>query len=712
MSTAPQAPRRPHEHTEHGVLRPDPYHWLRDAGSPDVLAHLVAERSWYDSVTGHVASLIEELRAEMARRTPPSDSSVSYRCRRFSYYTHAPAGSEHPQLLRYLHVSDPAGAPGTLQPPDDPNHSAELLLDSADLAGDSTYVDLGLTLVSPDERILAYSYDVRGDEVYRLRFRDLESGDDLPDDLPRTYFGGAWGAGSDSFLYTVHDDSYRPFQVWRHRIGTAADEDELLLEEGDPRFELRLRQCRTGRLAVIWARSPDTTEVWTVDTTDPTAAPRSVGGRREGVSYHAEHVLLPDGSDDLLVVTDDGAREHRLMLAPVPRTGDQDHRGWRQLLSEDPAVRLERVDAFAEHAVLSVRTKGERRLRVFALGSLLGGWPAGSAEPTLEVRPQLPAGTVHLGRNVQYDTHSVVVADGSYVHPWVWSSVDLGSGGRSTVHRQQSPGHDPDDYVCERREFPSADGVAVPATVVRHRDTPMDGSAPALLYGYGAYEAVFEPEWDVGLPCLLDRGVVFVHAHVRGGGEGGRGWYLDGRLDRKQNTFSDQIAVADGLVRDGLVDGSRLATRGLSAGGLLQGAVFSQRPDRWRAVVAEVPFVDVVTTMFDATVPLTPQEWGEWGDPRKVEEFGFLLAYSPYDNLPPAGGRPDLLVTGAVNDPRVLVGEPAKWVALLRHTDPDWSPRCLFRVETGEGAHTGPSGRFAHQAYEAEVQAWLLDRLL
>jgi oligopeptidase B len=319
---------------------------------------------------------------------------------------------------------------------------------------------------------------------------------------------------------------------------------------------------------------------------------------------------------------------------------------------------------------------------------------------------------VHLAPTPLYDTDEILVADGSYVHPWVWSSVALDSGERSEVHRQEAPGHDPEQYLCEKREFPSADGVPVPATLVRHRETPLDGTAPALLYGYGAYEYVFEPEWAVGLPSLLDRGVVFVHAHVRGGGEGGRGWYLDGRLGRKQNTFADHVAVADGLVDAGLVDGSRLGSRGLSAGGLLQGAVFSQRPSRWRAVIAEVPFVDVVTTMFDADVPLTPQEWGEWGDPRREEEFRWLLAYSPYDNPPPAGARPDLLVTGAVHDPRVLVGEPAKWVALLRHTDPEWSPRCLFRVETGAGAHTGPSGRYAHLGYEAEVLAWLLDKLL
>jgi oligopeptidase B len=247
--------------------------------------------------------------------------------------------------------------------------------------------------------------------------------------------------------------------------------------------------------------------------------------------------------------------------------------------------------------------------------------------------------------------------------------------------------------------------------LLRHRDTALDGTAPSLIYAYGAYEAVDEPEWDPALPSVLDRGVVYVHALIRGGGEGGRRWWLDGSMATKQHTFDDLAAVADGLAADGLVDGARIATRGLSAGGLLQGAVFRQRPDRWRAVVAEVPFVDVVTTMFDASIPLTVNEWEEWGDPRIREQFDWLLAYSPYDNLPPASARPDLLVTGAVHDPRVMVREPAKWVAALRESDPDWSPRLLFRCETSAGAHVGPSGRIGHLAYEAEIYAWILDRL-
>jgi oligopeptidase B len=324
------------------------------------------------------------------------------------------------------------------------------------------------------------------------------------------------------------------------------------------------------------------------------------------------------------------------------------------------------------------------------------------------IDPAFDGGTVALSHNEEFAATAVTVADQSYIHPPVWSDVDLRSGARTERHRQAAPGHDPERYVSETRHFPSPDGTQVPATLVRRRDTPLDGTAPALLYGYGAYEYSFEPDWDPALPSLLDAGVVFVHAHVRGGGEGGRRWWVDGHLASKQNTFTDHLAVADGL--DGLVDGTRLGSRGLSAGGLLQGAVLGQRPERWRAVVAEVPFVDVVTTMFDASIPLTVTEWDEWGDPRRREEFDWMLAYSPYDNLPPAGARPDLLVTGALNDPRVMVHEPAKWVAALRASDPAWSPRCLFRCETGAGAHAGPSGRFARLDYEAEIYAWLLAR--
>jgi oligopeptidase B len=683
-SGPPVAPQEPFEHEAHGVRRPDPYHWMRRLDAP-VLDHLTREREWYDLATGHLGPLVQALRAEMTSRVPATDSSVSWPQHGYSYYTVTPSGREYVQLLRRRHDAAPDSSP-------------ELLLDVNELAGDADYVELGLWAVSPDSSLLAYSVDFDGDEVYELRFRDLASGADLADVVPRSAYGGAWSADSAYFLYTVADEMWRPHQVWRHRIGTPASADELVLEEPDEKFELNLRLCRSGAMIVIWSECRDTSEVWVVPSDSPLSTPASVGGRRRGVEYHAEH----SGSTSLLIVSNDGAPEFRLASCPVP-AASQTHEAWTPVRASDPGERLESVEAFASHVVLVSRAGGHTRLRIVASDDL--------AEPGIVVDPVSPIGSVAVSRNEEFAASSVTVVDESYLMPPVWSSVSFATGERSELLRKEAPGFDASAYVGEQRSFPSVDGTLVPATILRRVDTPLDGSAPCVMYGYGAYESVYpDQEWDPAIPSLLDRGVVYVHAHVRGGGEGGRRWWLDGRLEHKQHTFDDHLAVADGLAA-GLVDGARIATRGLSAGGLLQGAVFSQRPSRWRAVVAEVPFVDVLTTMLDPTIPLTVNEWDEWGDPSRREDYAWMAAYSPYDNLPPAGGRPDLLTTGAVHDARVMVWEPAKWVAALRESDPEWAPRCLFRVETGAGAHVGRSGRFAHLAYEAEVYAWLLDRL-
>jgi oligopeptidase B len=656
-----------------------------------VLDHLAREREWYDLATGHLGPLVQELRAEMTDRVPATDSSVSWPQHGYSYRTVLPAGREYVQLLRRR---DGAGD----------EEPEELVLDVNELAGTSDFADLGLWCVSPDARLLAYSVDFDGDEVYELRFRDLITGDDLDDVVPRSYYGGAWSADSAYFFYTVHDEAYRPWQVWRHRLGTPVTEDELVIDESDEKYELVVRATRSGGLVVIWSESRDTKEVWVVDAGDPTGPARSVGGRRPGVEYHAEHTVRTDGSDALLVVTNDDAPEFRLMTCPVPRDADQDHTAWRPAREQDPGERLESVEAFASHVVLVSRADGHHRLRILPVATL--------DDPGIVVDPVSPIGSVAVSRNEEFSADHLVVVDESYLQPPLWSAVSFATGTRTDLLRKGAPGFDPTAYVGEQRSFPSVDGTLVPATILRHRDTPLDGSAPCVMWAYGAYESVWpDQEWDPAIPSFLDRGVVYVHAHVRGGGEGGRGWWLDGRLEHKQHTFDDHLAVADGLASSALVDGTRIAIRGVSAGGLLAGAAFSQRPDRWRAVVAEVPFVDVLTTMLDPRIPLTVTEWDEWGDPSRPGQYAWLAAYSPYDNLPPAGGRPDLLATGAVHDPRVMVWEPAKWVAALRESDPEWAPRCLFRVETGAGAHVGPSGRFAHLAYEAEVYAWLLDKL-
>jgi oligopeptidase B len=474
----------------------------------------------------------------------------------------------------------------------------------------------------------------------------------------------------------------------------------LVLTEEDERFDLDIRGCRSGDVIVAWAQSRDTSEVWLVDAHRPESAARCVQPRVAGLEYACEHARTAAG-DRLFIVTNHEATEFRLMSAPLT---DPSLANWVEVLAENTAERLNAATAFAGHLVVTLRRDGALMLRSHPLAQ-----DGGLITPGLDITASIPVGTLQLDENPLFDVSEINVVEQSYTVPPAWYSVHLATGERTLLRRQPVPGYQPEQYVSEQVGVPS-DGVDVPVTLVHHAETPLDGTAPCLIFAYGAYESCYEPEFDPGLPSLLDRGVVYAHAHVRGGGEGGRRWWLDGRLDRKQHTFADHIAVANRLA-NGAVDGDRIVTRGLSAGGLLQGAVFSQAPDRWRGVIAEVPFVDVVTTMLDPSIPLTVNEWDEWGDPRRPADFAWLLAYSPYDNLPTAGGRPDLLVTGALHDPRVMVSEPAKWVAALRFSDPDWSPRCLFRVELGEGAHVGPSGRYAHLRYEAEIYAWALERL-
>jgi oligopeptidase B len=366
-------------------------------------------------------------------------------------------------------------------------------------------------------------------------------------------------------------------------------------------------------------------------------------------------------------------------------------------------TRLLRCDVLAEHLVLTVRRNGEQML-------VIADHDGGGVR---EVGPNFAAGSIRVEHSEDYDRGSVIVAEESVIEPTAWYELDLATAVRTLRKRMEVPNYDAGRYRTERRTAPAPDGTAIPVTLAHRGDTPLDGSAPCLLYGYGAYEACLDPEFDRSLASLLDRGVVFAIGHVRGGGERGRWWWQQGRLRAKPNTFADHLAVADWLAGGGtgpaLVDGDRIVSRGVSAGGLLQGAVYSMRPERWRAVVAEVPFVDCVNTMLDPSIPLTVNEWDEWGDPRDAEDYACMRSYSPYDN-PPSGPRPALMVTGAVHDPRVSIHEPAKWVARLRATDGAES-RVMFRPELGVGAHGGPSGRSAQLGYEAEVQAFILDAM-
>jgi oligopeptidase B len=693
---APRAPRIPVVRELHGHRDVDNYAWMRDHSAPAMQEYLAAERSYYDTQTEPLAELTGRLFSEMAARIAAgTEDGTGWTLRGYRYWHRTPAGAENRLLLR---------APAT-------GGAEQLLLDENLIGAATGYVEIGLAEPSPDNRLLAWSADTSGAEIYQLRFTDLATGRELPELIERSYPGGAWSADSAQFFYLVPDELNRPYQVWRHVIGTAAGTDVLVAEEADARYELTLRASRSGELIIVTAASRDTTEVQIISASRPDAPPVVVEPRRRGVEYRVDHAAGgPGQAGELLIVTDDGpgpaAGEFTLMRAPVSEPG---RASWT--LVDCPATgparrdtRLVGCDAFAAHLLLTLRRDGEPLL---AITDLAGG-------QVREVRPELAAGSIAVAHAEDYTSGSVIITEESLIEPPRWSELDLVTGARRELRREAVLGYDPAAYRTERRAAVVADGTTVPVTLAYHRSTPLDGSAACLLYGYGAYESCLDPEFDRSLPSLLDRGVVYAIAHVRGGGECGRDWWQQGRLRHKPATFSDFIEVADWLAGQepataALIDGSRIVSRGLSAGGLLQGAVYSRAPRRWRAVVAEVPFVDCVTTMLDPAIPLTISEWDEWGDPRDPADFACLRSYSPYDN-PPAGPRPALLVTGAVHDPRVLVHEPAKWVARLRETGRS-GEQVLFRVELGAGAHGGPSGRFGQVRYEAEVAAFILSAM-
>ena len=704
VQPAPVAPRIPSRRELHGISDPDDYAWMRDHGRPELRDYLTAERGYYDAHAALLSALAGRLAAESTGRIPDrAEDSVGWPLSGFIYRTRTPQGRENLQFVR-----SQSGESGE-----------QLLLDENIVGAETGYVDVGSREPSPDGGLLAWSADSSGAEIYRLRIRDLSNGADLPDDIERSYPGIAWSADSRYLFYLVPDELNRPFQVWRHQVGTPGSDDALVLTEDDARYEMTLHASRSGGFAVITSACRDTTEVRLIPLADPLTEPIMVEPRRRGVEYWVDHARSADGGPGwLYIVTDDGEPEFTLKRVRADAPGAAN---WAPVACQEIAplrgdTRLHRCDVIGDRLLLTLRRDGAPLL---AVTDLDGG-------NVIEVPSAFQAGSICVEHAEDYDAGSVIVMEESLIEPPTWSRLDLATGERTRLKRKEVPGYDASRYATERISACARDGQTIPVTLAYAKGTPLDGSAPCLLYGYGAYESSSDPEFSVGLPSLLDRGVVYAIAHIRGGGEGGRNWWQQGRLRSKPTTFTDFIDVADWLAgRDGSADGSdgsssrartavvdpgRIVSRGLSAGGLLQGAVYSMRPDRWRAVVAEVPFVDCVTTMLDPSIPLTINEWDEWGDPRDPDDYACMRAYSPYDN-PPAGPRPPLLVTGAVNDPRVAVHEPAKWVAKLRATASEDSGEIFFRVELGAGAHTGPSGRFAQANYEAEVHAFVLSAM-
>lgn len=697
-SEPPRAERRPHRLTRpDGGSVEDPWYWLRDRDDPAVREHLEAENAYAATVMAHLEPLQERLFEEIRARVQETDASAPTLDGGWLYYRRTVEGQAYPVRCRR---PAPAGIvragdlPAELRRPVDPESppaDEQVLYDQNAAAEGHEHHQLGAFAVSPDHRFLAVSADTTGAEVFEVRIHDLDTGDVLDDVVPRTGYGLAWASDATSFLYTVQDDAWRPHQVWRHRIGGPASEDELLLTEEDERFWIGVGRTRSGRFQVIVSASKVTTEAHLVDAEDPQATPRLVAEREYGVEYDLDH----RGEQLYLLTNVDGAEDFKLCVAPV----DAPQRAnWRELVPHRPGVRLEDAEVFADTLVLAERRDARTTLRL--------------CDPDTGVGRELPVdeevSTVALGGNPRFETDTIRYVYTSLTTPVRAMEISLADGTQTLLKEQPVPGgYDRERYVSWRRWATAPDGTQVPISLVRRTDVPLDGTAPVLLYGYGAYELSMDPAFSPARLSLLDRGVVFAIAHVRGGGELGRGWYEDGKFAAKPNTFTDMIACAEDLIAAGVAAPDRLAIRGGSAGGMLIGAVLNLRPDLPAAAVAEVPFVDVITTMCDPSLPLTVIEYDEWGDPNDAAVLEVMRRYSPYDNVRDAA-YPPLLVTAGLNDPRVQYWEPAKWVAKLRSVA--GGGPFLLRTELGAG-HGGPSGRYEAWRDEARVLSFLLDHL-
>ncbi|MFC8598752.1 S9 family peptidase [Isoptericola sp. NPDC057191] len=723
---APVAERRPTVRSHHGDDVVDDYEWLRDKESPEVLAHLAAENAWTQAQLAHLAPLRQDVFGEIKARTQEADLSVPVRMGAFWYYTRTEEGRQYA-----IHARVPAAgewAPPSIEPGTVPA-GEQVLLDQNAAAAGHDFFSLGSFDVSEDGARLVYAVDTTGDERFVLRVRDLATGEDLPDVVEDTFPGAVLTPDGRYVFYPTVDDAWRPYRVWRHEVGTPAADDVLVLEEPDERFWVGVGLTRSRRYLVVELGSKTTSEAHVLEADDPTGELRVVWARRDGVEYTVEHAVLPGGDGDgeggrdaLLVLHNDGAENFELVTTDVPARGAAtplDPAAARVVVPHDPAVRLDGVDAFAGHVVLSLRREALPRVAVVDLADTLADTARTTADQPWaahEIDVDEPLFSVALDTNPTWEQPLLRVQHTSFVTPATVVDVDLATGERHV--RKQQPvlgGYDPADYV-QRREWATAeDGTHVPISLVWRRDAvTLDGSgtraepAPLLLYGYGAYESSIDPYFSVPRLSLLDRGVVFAVAHVRGGGELGRHWYDDGKLAHKTHTFTDFVACGRHLVETGWTAPERMVADGASAGGLTVGAALNLAPGLFAGVLAGVPFVDALTSMLDPSLPLTVVEWDEWGDPlHDAEVYARMKAYSPYENVPDdASAYPRVLATTSLHDTRVLYVEPAKWVARLRAA----GAPALLKIEMSAG-HGGVSGRYARWEEIAFEHAWTLDVL-
>jgi oligopeptidase B len=676
MESPPRARQEPMVLEAHGDRRIDPYYWLREKDNPEVKAYLEAENRYADVATAGEARLRDTIYREIVGRIQETDSSAPTFHKGSWTYTRTVEGRDYEIYCRRK---------GSMDAPE------EVLLDGNALGQGHDYFELGYVERSPEDKLLAYAVDHSGAELYQLRFRDLDAREDLDDVVEDVHYGSAWSADSSTFFYVKADATMRPFQVWRHRLGTPPSDDVLVLQEDDERFEIGVELSKSERFVIFSSSSQLTGESRYLPSDQPEGEPVLIEARRQGIEYSIEHQ-----EDRFVILTNDGAHDFRLLATPIASPGRD---SWTEVVPQRPGVRLNFTDVHAGHIVVGQRSDGLQRLEVL---------DTTSGELHVVEQPD-SAYTAFPGSSPDYSSSVMRFFYTSLTAPFSAVDYDMNTRTRTVVKEQPvRGGYDRHDYVTERLWATAPDGERVPISLVYRKGLQKTGRNPALLYGYGAYEVSNDPMFDPARLSMLDRGFVYAIAHVRGGGEMGRTWYEDGKFLNKINTFTDFIACADHLVKTGYTDADHLAIRGRSAGGLLIGAVVNMRPDLAACAVAQVPFVDAVTTMLDESLPLTVNEYEEWGNPADPEFYEYMKGYSPYDNIR-ATSYPALLVTAGLNDPRVSYWEPAKWVAKLRASTTGERP-IVLKTQMGSG-HGGPSGRYEGWREEAFVTAFVLSQL-
>ena len=671
MTQPPVAPPRPAPFTRHGVTVTDDYAWLKDANwqkvlrdpailDPDIRSYLEAENRYTETLLGPTQSLQKTLVAEMRGRIKEDDSGVPMPDGPHAYTWKYRQGGQHEQVGRL------------------PRDGGDFhtILDGDALAKASDYFKFGGTRHSPDHRLEAWSADLRGSEYFTIRVRDWATGEDLPDTIAQAGGGVVWGRDSTFFLYVEKDDNHRPLKVFRHRLGTPQSEDVLVYEEKDSGWFTSIAESASGRFCVISGGDHDTSEQRLVDLSNPAAEPRLIAPREKGVRYSAA-----DRGGELFILTNEGgAIDFRIATAPLASPGREN---WRELIAHRPGVYILDIELYAGHLVRLERANALPSIVIRELGS--------GTEHTIAFDET--AYSLDIVGGYEFDTVTVRFAYSSMTTPTEIYDYDMASRTRVLRKRQQIPsGHDPADYVTTRIEATSHDGARVPVSILHRRDFVPDGKAPLLLYGYGSYGMAMPASFSANRLSLVDRGFVYAIAHIRGGSDKGWSWYLDGKREKKTNTFDDFAAAGRALIAANYTSARRIVGHGGSAGGMLMGAVANRAPELFAGIVAEVPFVDVLNTMLDDTLPLTPPEWPEWGNPiTDTEAFRYIRSYSPYDNVA-AQDYPALLAMAGLTDPRVTYWEPAKWIARLRATMISGGP-ILLRTNMGAG-HGGSSGRF------------------